>query len=198
MPELGDISKNKRSQKLIWAACEDCGKGRWVQAIKGVPKHHRCLACHNAIVCLKGENHPRWTGGRLKDRKGYITVKIFPDNFFYPMANERGRVREHRLVVAKALNRCLLPWEVVHHKEGFAKDDNRYPETLELFPTNKGHNILTHSTNAFLAELEKRDKRIEQLEGRVTLLEAENVLLQSSKSISIAGGYTEMKPAVII
>ena len=29
--------------------------------------------------------------------------------------------------------------EVVHHKPGFRKDDNRYPETLELYRNNGDH-----------------------------------------------------------
>ena len=76
------------------------------------------------------------------------------------MARNSNYVLEHRLVVAKALNRCLLPWETVHHKEGYAKDDNRYPETLELLPNPHKHDALTKMTN-YIRKLEGRIKELE-------------------------------------
>ena len=115
---------------------------------------------------LKGDKHPRWKGGRLRKPEGYIIVRLYPDDFFYPMADHQGYVYEHRLVVAKALNRCLLSWEVVHHKNGI-KDDNRYPENLLLLPLSKYHLIDTIAR-----------RLIRDLQKRVTQLEAENVLLR--------------------
>lgn len=132
---------------------------------------------------LMSDKNPRWKGGRLQRPEGYIIVRLYPNDFFYPMANAQGYVYEHRLVVAKALGRCLLSWEIVHHKEGCARNDNRYPETLELLPTPHKHDALTHIIKTFHFELKKRDKRIEALEARVILLEAENVALKVEANI---------------
>ena len=78
------------------------------------------------------------------------------------MANKSGHVKEHRLVVAKALGRCLHSWEIVHHKHskypaGSVEDkqDNRYPENLKLV-SDIGHK----QTHLF-------ERRISYLEGKV-------------------------------
>ena len=76
-------------------------------------------------------------------------------------------------MVAKALGRCLQSWEIVHHKgvkfpKGSIenKQDNRYPENLQL--VNEGqHNQITIL-----------ERKIRALETRVMLLEAENILFR--------------------
>jgi hypothetical protein len=186
MPKLGEIQRGKELgkkgiwSKFIWSACVDCGEERWVMLKKGEPKNKRCHSCgyadpeRNAKISRIqkgirhpcGEKHHNWKGGKKRDKQGYIHVKLQPNDFFYPMTNPEGYVREHRLVVAKALGRCLQSWEIVHHKDGYTKDDNRYPETLQLV-SDLGHRQIT------VMEL-----KIARLEKRVTVLEAENCLLQ--------------------
>jgi len=185
MPLVGDIKRGselgyKGTKYCIWHACLDCGKERWVFLRKGIPENKRCKMC-SAIevssrpdviasrVKLTGAKGFHWKGGR-HESNGYVFVYVDKNDFFHPMADHDNYAREHRLVMAKHLNRCLLSWEVVHHKNGI-KNDNRL-ENLELLGSNEKHNKLLN-------------KRIKELERQVALLEAENILLKRQEVTSI-------------
>ena len=167
-----DIGKHQEDTAFIWHACIDCGKERWVRLEQGKPANLRCLVCSNT-----GERNPgygkirelshSWKGGRRKTDKGYIIVRLYPNDFFYPMTTKASVVCEHRLVMAKHLGRCLLPWEVIHHRNG-VRDDNRL-ENLELLPTAKYH-VVDTKAKTYIKRLEKR---ITVLEGEVTLLHSQ-------------------------
>ena len=94
----------------------------------------------------RGADHPMWKGGRAQSGNGYWDIWVTEDNMFYPMARSKhkhsggGYVREHRLEMAKYLGRCLLPTEVVHHRNG-VRTDNRI-ENLCLQESKKGHKNL--------------------------------------------------------
>lgn len=61
---------------------------------------------------------------------GYVTILLNQDDPFYAMATARGYAREHRYLMAKHLNRLLLPTEHVHHIDGDRA--NNVIENLEL------------------------------------------------------------------
>lgn len=50
LPKLGNIVRRTDIGhvgygKVIWAACELCGKERWVTLLRGEPKRRRCQEC---------------------------------------------------------------------------------------------------------------------------------------------------------
>jgi len=134
MPQLGDIAQVKEIwpnrqysykdgfQRYIWIACPECGKQRWVDFYNARKTYGRCQLCATRHNC--GAGNGAWKGGRYEDPQGYIHIKLATDDFFYAMASQIGYVKEHRLVMAKHLQRLLQSWEIVHHKNGI-KTDNR-------------------------------------------------------------------------
>jgi hypothetical protein len=67
------------------------------------------------------------------DHRGYVIVIV-----------DGRRVREHRLVMERAIGRLLTDSEVVHHKDG--NKANNALENLELLPNQSAHLLLAHST----------------------------------------------------
>lgn len=178
MPKLGDIKQAheigyKGHMSYIWHACLGCKKERWVRLMNDKP---RCCFCHRCGA-KKGIKSPIWKGGRIYS-KGYVFVYLQPDDFFYPMAQQSGYVLEHRLVVAKALGRCLQSWEIVHHKDNCPKDDNRYPETLQLV-SDLGHKQITMMEQ----KIDKLLQQQEELMKEIRLLRLDNKLLREARRI---------------
>jgi hypothetical protein len=149
MPDIGETKKARElgyagRGRYIWCACESCGKKRWVTLEKGSPASRLCITCHLAnperrakqSKAISGDKNYGWKGGRTKRSKGYISIRIYSDDFFYPMADKDGYVLEHRLVMAKHLGRCLQSWELVHHKgirfTGIENKSDNLEDNLEL------------------------------------------------------------------
>jgi len=137
-PGIGEIRSAANAgyegkARYIWHACVDCGKQRWVQFWGDKPKSVRCLSCASRIGQhgKTKDRHSTWKGGRFKEHHGYVYVRLYPGDFFYPMIDANSYVREQRLMMARHLGRCLLPNEVVHHENG-VKDDNRLDNLVLL------------------------------------------------------------------
>lgn len=149
MPEIDEIRRGreigyKSPKEYIWHACIDCGKERWVLLLKkGHPENERCLQCAMKFYgdTHKGENSPSWKGG-VSANRSYTMIKLQPDDPFYPMTNDNGRVNESRFIMAKRLGRCLKTEEHVHHRNEIRSDDR--PKNLIL---------LFHSTHRKLSRL---------------------------------------------
>jgi len=159
----------KRLPPRVNTTCSQCGAKLSLQPNQ--VKNRKNVFCSH--VCYsrwwsknrRAENSARWKGGRRLRLDGYVEVRLQPDDPFYSMQSVRHYVVEHRLVMAKHLGKCLLPWEVVHHINGI-KDDNRI-ENLALLDGNGNHNTM----------LDKCCKRLQKendaLRTRVAELEAE-------------------------
>ncbi len=99
-----------------------------------------------------GEANYAWKGGiTFKRNKGnYIGPKYVrcpPE--FRAMARADGYVMEHRLVVARRLQRCLLRTEVVHHWDHNTR--NNQDANLELFASNGEHKRMEASVGCAAA-----------------------------------------------
>lgn len=176
-PNVGDIATakqvNRKGRALhVWEACPGCGTERWIKLnTTGV----LCKSCALRLHSF-GEQNRRWKGGRKVARNG-IFLFVTSGHPFFEMSHKDGKNRsiaEHRLVMAQHLGRCLKPWEVVHHINR-NNLDNRL-ENLLLLP-----NQTVHQSYTLL------QKRVGQLEARVTLLEAENELLKSQVGVANQG-----------
>lgn len=142
--EIKSFKSGESSRHFIWQACKNCGRPRWLRLKKGLPRSPICPSCARKLAIRqkgwRGEKNPNWMGGRYKTRDGYIEVYLYSSDFFYPMADCRGYVFEHRLIMAQHLGRCLLKTEQVHHINGI-RDDNRIENLLLLSPSE--HRIKT-------------------------------------------------------
>ena len=163
------IGEVKRSQeigrrgykKCIWQPCGQCGVARWVQLVKGKAVHKVCHRCNG--ILHEREKGVNWKGGKTISG-GYAKILLPPNDHFYSMANSQSYVLEHRLVMARHLSRCLLPWEVVHHRNGI-KTDNRV-DNLQLLPS-----APYHISDGRLKQYTKRlEKIIQQQHEQIKLL----------------------------
>lgn len=162
-----EIGARDFRRSFLWHACVKCGKPRWVNSNKkGDAKTTVCLKRAGVGSMLErkgllkhGEAYANahWKGGRVARTDGYAMVYVYSTDFFFPMADKRKYVMEHRLVMAKHLNRHLLAWETVHHINGI-RNDNRL-ENLELLPSPHQHDALSRMKQ-YIKKLEREVDRL--------------------------------------
>jgi predicted DNA-binding protein YlxM (UPF0122 family) len=102
---------------------------------------------------FSGENNPQWNGGRHITYHGYQHIRM-PD---HPLADNRGYVKEHRLVWYNAYGEIPKGYHV-HHRNG-DKLDNRL-ENLELLSHRKHRDVLPELLRR-VAELEEQVRRLQ-------------------------------------
>lgn len=93
-----------------------------------------------------------WKGGRIIEKEKYVLIK----NNIHPYCNNKGYVREHRLVMEKLIGRYLKPEEVVHHINGDPAD-NRI-DNLQLFANESEHECsVPHRYGKFIYKNRKKE-----------------------------------------
>lgn len=187
MPKIGamvhgsDLGKQgyQSVKKYIYCECPSCYFGRWLTYRPtnktGISRCNRCCGIEtNSAGYLphgKMENSPRWKGGKGINRHGYIYIRVYDNDPYFPMSIHQkrggGEMAEHRLIMARHLGRILTRQEHIHHING-DKKDNRL-ENLELVsPANHSlYNVMcTHC--AVRVENHKLKAEIRRLTAQIS------------------------------
>ena len=166
--------------------CPVCGGERYKRydPYKYPDKKVKCLRCAKLGNRAGSKiEHSSWI-----DKNGYRVVWISKDDFFFPMARKApsgnfGYIREHRLVMAKHLGRCLQSWEKVHHKglrySGIENKSDNLIDNLEM--STAGSHIREHSkgyrggykrglTDGHLKQIQELKEEIRRLRNATTTL----------------------------
>lgn len=132
----------EKHKKRFEFACQACGRKffKWRKTNKLGQGHPYC-----SRRCANLTNAKNIRQERLFHTGGYVAV-YSPD---HPRAYG-GRVKEHTLVVEKALGRFLRSGEEVHHINGI-RDDNR-EENLVVCERPQEHRFIERMTNHLFRE----------------------------------------------
>lgn len=150
------LEKYRKATLLEWIECPICKEKRWVKV-----EHNKVIA----LYCHK-------CGGAKKEgvisKQGYREIWTPPTSPFAKMRNARGRIAEHRLIMAKYLNRCLKTYEVVHHIDHDKLNNDI--TNLKFIPSNGPHLAITILENKVKRLKEKNQllkEKINELKAKI-------------------------------
>jgi len=135
---MGHIAWNKGKIGYTNGGSFKKGHIPWSMGIKR-PEMSQRLKGNTYLVGKYREESNHWKGGFTKDSKGYMFFRVPKGCRFACMADKKGYVLVHRLMMAEFLQRPLTSEESVHHKNG-KKEDNRV-ENLMYFENEGKHQV---------------------------------------------------------
>lgn len=124
---MGHKVSEKTRAKMRGKNNPNYGKSTW-----NLGKPHSPKTRARISEGIKGENNPRWNGGRAYHKEGYVFIK----SPTHPHKDRRGYFLEHRLIVEKIIGHYLLKSEPVHH---LGKTSDNRPQMLMAFISNSAH-----------------------------------------------------------
>jgi len=163
----------KEAEKLCVLQCSELEIADWFHISVDTLARRLKEERHQSFKGFFAQNNPEKVYGRIKIKGGYVRVKIFPSNFFYPMARKDGWLLEHRLIVAKRLGRCLHSWEIIHHKDHIR--DHNVDSNLQLVSADK-HTQITILEN----KIDRQSHLLEELRQQIKLVQWQNKELLES------------------
>jgi len=131
---IGELIKMEMEQTLPaeWSMAVSRFEANALRALNAFEESRRKRV--DCKVC-KGTGWVKVVGGRSKP---YEAERVKCPKKFISMAWSDGRVKKHRLVVAREIDRCLTKEEVVHHID--MDEKNNKPSNLMLFRNDFDHN----------------------------------------------------------
>ena len=126
-----------KAGRALWLCDCSCGNERVVRSDYLRSGHTQSCGCLRQER-MKNKDNPRWNDGKSLSTDGYM--RLHRPN--HPSCDQKGYVREHRLVMEGKLGRYLKPWEIPHHKNEIKTDND--PDNLVLTTVND-HKRLYHT-----------------------------------------------------
>jgi HNH endonuclease len=121
---------------------------------------------HYDHTVVRGANNYNWKGGKHFSPAGHTKV-LMPN---HPRADSKGYVREHIVVVERAIGKPLNAGAIIHHLNGDARDNK--PQNLVVCENQAYHLLLHARQRAFIAcgnANFKRCKRCKEYSDPVTM-----------------------------
>ncbi|MDP2695769.1 MAG: HNH endonuclease signature motif containing protein [bacterium] len=147
--EIGELLNHKMATVSDAMRRLNIPKRNNSEALKIAISKNRSTGCYKKL-----DEHPKWTGGRIKCSSGYMRIK----NDNHKRSDSNGYVAEH-ILIWEEINQKSLPenW-IIHHANGI-KSDNR-PCNLIAMPKGKHHqNMVNQQLKKRVRELEAECKQ---------------------------------------